>query len=59
VPGIHALGDCISIDGQSVSRYIEPIGKPKPWSPPSWACPPRLQTTRVPLWVKTTSCCSL
>ena len=26
VPGIHALGDCISIDGQ-VSRYIEPIGR--------------------------------
>ena len=26
IPGIHALGDCISIDGQ-VSRYIEPIGR--------------------------------
>ena len=26
VPGIHALGDCISINGQ-VSRYIEPIGR--------------------------------
>ena len=26
VPGIHALGDCISIDGQ-VSRYIKPIGR--------------------------------
>ena len=26
VAGIHALGDCISIDGE-VSRYIEPIGR--------------------------------
>ena len=26
VAGIHALGDCIAIDGQ-VSRYIEPIGR--------------------------------
>ena len=26
VPGIHALGDCIAINGQ-VSRYIEPIGR--------------------------------
>ena len=26
VPGIHALGDCISVDGQ-VSRFIEPIGR--------------------------------
>ena len=26
VKGIHALGDCISIEGQ-VSRYIEPIGR--------------------------------
>ena len=26
VAGIHALGDCISINGQ-VSRYIEPIGR--------------------------------
>ena len=26
VPGIHALGDCISIDGQC-SRYIEPIAR--------------------------------
>lgn len=26
VPGIHALGDCISIDGQC-SRYIEPVAR--------------------------------
>ena len=26
IPNIHALGDCIAIDGQ-VSRYIEPIGR--------------------------------
>ena len=26
VPGIHALGDCISINGE-VSRYIKPIGR--------------------------------
>lgn len=26
VPGIHALGDCIAVDGQ-VSRFIEPIGR--------------------------------
>ena len=26
VPNIHALGDCISIDGQ-VHRFIEPIGR--------------------------------
>ncbi|WP_311220705.1 MULTISPECIES: FAD-dependent oxidoreductase [unclassified Acidovorax] len=26
VPNIHALGDCISIDGQAM-RYIEPIGR--------------------------------
>ena len=26
VAGIHALGDCIAINGQ-VSRYIEPIGR--------------------------------
>ena len=26
VDGIHALGDCISINGE-VSRYIEPIGR--------------------------------
>ncbi len=26
IPNIHALGDCVAIDGQ-VSRYIEPIGR--------------------------------
>ena len=25
-PHIHALGDCITVDGQA-SRYIEPIGR--------------------------------
>jgi rubredoxin---NAD+ reductase len=56
VPGIHALGDCISIDGE-VSRYIEPIARQArlladrvtgtataPYAP-----------GRVPLRIKTTS----
>jgi rubredoxin---NAD+ reductase len=56
VPGIHALGDCISMAG-AVSRYIEPITRqarllagriagdePAPYS-----------AVRVPLWIKTTS----
>ena len=56
VAGIHALGDCIAINGQ-VSRYIEPIGRqaktiaasivggqPKPYT-----------TSRAPLRIKTTS----
>ena len=56
VAGIHALGDCIAINGQ-VSRYIEPIGRqaktiavsivggqPKPYT-----------TSRAVLRIKTTS----
>ena len=56
VAGIHALGDCIAINGQ-VSRYIEPIGRqaktiaasivggqPKPYT-----------TSRALLRIKTTS----
>ena len=56
VAGIHALGDCIAINGQ-VSRYIEPIGRQAktvaasilgqghtPYKP-----------TRVPLRIKTSS----
>jgi rubredoxin---NAD+ reductase len=56
VPGIHALGDCISINGK-VSRYIEPIARQArlladritgavttPYAP-----------SRVPLRIKTTS----
>ena len=56
IKGIHALGDCISIQGQ-VSRYIEPIGRqahtlaaiilghePAPY-----------KTHRVPLRIKTSS----
>ena len=56
VPGIHALGDCISIDGQ-VSRYIEPIGRQaKTLAAAILGLPlTPYQTTRVPLRVKTTS----
>jgi len=56
VEGIHALGDCISVNGQ-VSRFIEPIGRQaqtlaagilgQPTSP--------YHLARVPLRVKTTS----
>ena len=56
VNGIHALGDCISIDGQ-VSRYIEPIGRQARTIAADIlgleAAP--YQATRVPLRVKTTS----
>ena len=56
VPGIHALGDCISIDGQ-VSRYIEPIGRQaKTLAATILGLPPTpYQSTRVPLRIKTTS----
>ncbi len=56
VAGIHALGDCIAIDGQ-VSRYIEPIGRQAQTVAASilgQAATPFVQT-RVPLRVKTTS----
>ena len=56
IPNIHALGDCIAIDGQ-VSRYIEPIGRQariiaaritdQPFAP--------YVNARVPLRIKTTS----
>jgi rubredoxin---NAD+ reductase len=56
IPNIHALGDCIAINGQ-VSRYIEPIGRQakilaaritgQPFAP--------YVNTRVPLRIKTTS----
>ena len=53
---IHALGDCISIQGQ-VSRYIEPIGRQAQTLAASIlgsaAAPYKL--TRVPLRVKTSS----
>ncbi len=56
IKGIHALGDCISIQGQ-VSRYIEPIGRQAQTLAASIlgrkAAPYKL--TRVPLRVKTTS----
>ena len=56
VDGIHALGDCIAINGQ-VSRYIEPIGR-QAQTVAAHICGldavPFFQT-RVPLRVKTTS----
>ena len=56
IPGIHALGDCIAIDGQ-VSRYIEPIGRQaNTLAATILGLPPTpYQTIRVPLRVKTTS----
>jgi rubredoxin-NAD+ reductase len=61
IPNIHALGDCIAIDGQ-VSRYIEPIGRQvkiiaarithQPFEPYVNACVPlRIKTTSLPLTV--------
>ena len=56
VPGIHALGDCVSIDGQ-VSRYIEPIARQAQTLAATIlglvATP--YEAKRVPLRVKTTS----
>ena len=56
VDGIHALGDCIAINGQ-VSRYIEPIGR-QAQTVAAHICGldavPFFQT-RVPLRVKTSS----
>ncbi len=56
VEGIHALGDCITIDGQ-VSRYIEPIScQAKTLAATILGLPPALyQATCVPLRLKTTS----
>ena len=56
VAGIHALGDCIAINGQ-VSRYIEPIGRQAKTVAAtilSLASVPYL-STRVPLRIKTSS----
>ena len=56
VEDIHALGDCIAIDGQ-VSRYIEPISRQaKTLAATILGLPPApYQATRVPLRLKTTS----
>jgi len=56
VAGIHALGDCISVNGQ-VSRFIEPIGRQAQAAAAGilgQALQP-YQQTPVPLRVKTTS----
>ena len=56
VAGIHALGDCIAINGQ-VSRYIEPIGRQaKTIAASIVGGPPKPYTTRRSLLrIKTTS----
>ena len=56
VAGIHALGDCIAINGQ-VSRYIEPIGRQaKTIAASIVGGPPKPYTTsRALLRIKTTS----
>jgi rubredoxin---NAD+ reductase len=56
VPGIHALGDCISIDGQ-VSRYIEPIARQARLLADriTGAETAPYAQSRVPLRIKTTS----
>lgn len=56
VEGIHALGDCIAIDGQ-VSCYIEPISRQaKTLAATILGLPPApYQATCVPLRLKTTS----
>ncbi len=56
VPGIHALGDCISIDGE-VSRYIEPIGRQARLLADriTGAAAAPYAPSRVPLRIKTTS----
>jgi rubredoxin---NAD+ reductase len=56
VPGIHALGDCISINGE-VSRYIEPIGRQARLLADriTGAVTTPYAQSRVPLRIKTTS----
>ncbi len=56
VHGIHALGDCISIDGE-VSRYIEPIGRQARLLADriTGAVPTPYSRSRVPLRIKTSS----
>ncbi len=56
VDGIHALGDCVAIDGRA-SRYIEPIGRQVRTLAASILGLPAVpyEKTRVPLRVKTSS----
>ena len=56
VPGIHALGDCISFDGRAC-RYIEPIGRQAAVLARNILDQPALayEHIRVPLRVKTGS----
>ena len=56
VQGIHALGDCISIDGE-VSRYIEPIRRQARLLADriTGAVPTPYSRSRVPLRIKTSS----
>ena len=56
VQGIHALGDCISIEGE-VSRYIEPIGRQARLLADriTGAVPTPYSRSRVPLRIKTSS----
>jgi rubredoxin-NAD+ reductase len=56
VAGIHALGDCIAINGQ-VSRYIEPISRQSQTVAANILGQNRTpyQQTRVPLRIKTSS----
>jgi len=64
-PHIHALGDCITIDGQA-SRYIEPISRQaatiaaklaaRRRGAPATECPLRYEVRAAVVRVKTTSC---
>jgi rubredoxin-NAD+ reductase len=56
VAGIHALGDCIAINGK-VSRYIEPIGRQAKTVAATILSQARVPyaSTRVPLRIKTSS----
>ena len=64
-PHIHALGDCITVDGQ-VSRYIEPIGRQaltiatklaaRRAGAGTDACPVPYEAKAAVVRVKTTSC---
>jgi rubredoxin---NAD+ reductase len=56
VPDIHALGDCISINGE-VSRYIEPIARQARLLADriTGAAPAPYARSRVPLRIKTAS----
>lgn len=64
-PHIHALGDCITVDGQA-SRYIEPIGRQaltiaakltaRRAGAGTDACPLPYEAKAAVVRVKTTSC---